>query len=159
MKILNASPEFGKQLNEGETREFLTKSKLNVHIGTIDSKGDSNIHPTWYYYDTESDKFYIETSKNSKKIENMEGKGLVYFCVDEPKFPYKGVRGKGKVKIHENIEHNIPIAEKIMIKYLGSLAHPMASTLMSNVRSGSSVILEVVPSYYSTWNYATQNQS
>jgi hypothetical protein len=129
MKILNASPEFGKRLNEGETREFLTKSKLNVHIGTIDSKGDSNIHPTWYYY------------------------------VDEPKFPYKGVRGKGKVKIHENIEHNIPIAEKIMIKYLGSLAHPMASTLMSNVRSGSSVILEVVPSYYSTWNYATQNQS
>jgi nitroimidazol reductase NimA-like FMN-containing flavoprotein (pyridoxamine 5'-phosphate oxidase superfamily) len=96
MKILNASPEFGKQLNEGETREFLTKSKLNVHIGTIDSKGDSNIHPTWYYYDTESDKFYIETS-NSKKIENMEGKGLVYFCVDEPKFPYE-LEGRARLK-------------------------------------------------------------
>ena len=102
MRILNASPEFGKQLNEYETREFLAESKLNIHIGTVDSKGDPNIHPTWYYYDTNGDKFYIETSRNSKKIENMKGKRVVYFCVDDSKFPYKGVRGKGEIKIHEN---------------------------------------------------------
>ena len=65
----------------------------------------------------------------------------------------RGVRGKGKVKIHEDINHNIPIAEKIMVKYLGSLAHPMATSLMGSVKDGNSVILEITPSYYSTWDY------
>jgi hypothetical protein len=78
--------------------------------------------------------------------------------VDDPNPPYKGVRGKGKVKIHENIDHNIPIAEKIMVKYLGSLAHPMATTLMSNVKDGDSVILEITPNYYSTWDYSINDK-
>ena len=158
MRILNASPEFGTQLTEDETRNFLGNSKLNIHIGTIDDEGDPNIHPTWYYFDITNDKFYIETSKNSKKIENMKRKNLIYYCVDEPKPPYKGVRGKGNVKIHKEIVHNIPIAEKIMVKYLGSLAHPMASSLMSNVKNGDSVILEITPSYYSTWDYSEKRR-
>jgi S-ribosylhomocysteine lyase LuxS involved in autoinducer biosynthesis len=62
--------------------------------------------------------------------------------------------GKGKVKIHEDINHNIPIAEKIMVRYLGSLEHPMAKALMSSVKNGDSVILEISPSYYSTWDYS-----
>lgn len=158
MKILSASPEFGTQLTENETRNFLGNSKLNIHIGTIDSRGDPNIHPTWYYFDVNSNKFYIETSKNSKKIENIERKNLVYYCVDEPNPPYKGVRGKGKAKIQEDIDHNIPIAEKIMVRYLGSLAHPMASALLSNVKNGDSVILEITPSYYSTWDYSEKKR-
>ena len=40
-----------------------------------------------------------------------------------------------------------------MIRYLGSLEHPMAKALMSSVKNGDSVILEVSPSYYSTWDY------
>jgi hypothetical protein len=58
---------------------------------------------------------------------------------------------KGKVKIHEEIDHNISIAEKIMVKYLGSLAHPVATYVMSSVKGGDSVTLEITPSYYSTW--------
>lgn len=50
------------------------------------------------------------------------------------------------------------IAEKIMVKYLGSLAHPMASSLMSNVKNGDSIILEINPSYYSTWNYSEKRR-
>ena len=40
--------------------------------------------------------------------------------------PFKGVRGKGSVKIHEDVNYNVPIAEKIMVKYLGNIEHPMA---------------------------------
>jgi len=50
--------------------------------------------------------------------------------------PYKGVRGKGKVGIHNDINHNMPIAEKIMVGYLRSLAHPMATSLMNSVKNG-----------------------
>ncbi|OLD41661.1 MAG: hypothetical protein AUI60_00915 [Thaumarchaeota archaeon 13_1_40CM_2_39_4] len=150
MRILNANPGFATPLTEDEIRKFLGNSKLIIHIGTIDSKGDPNIHPTWYYFDVTKNKFYIVTNKNSKKKENLNGKNHVYYCVDYPNPPYKGVRGKGRVKIHEEIDHNISIAEKIMVKYLGSLAHPVATSVMTSVKGGDSVILEITPSYYST---------
>jgi len=59
--------------------------------------------------------------------------------------PYKGGRGKGRMRIHEDINHNIRIAEKIMVRYLGSLAHPIATSVMNTVRDGGSVILEITP--------------
>jgi general stress protein 26 len=157
MRILNASPGFGAPLTESEVINFLTNSKLNIHIGTLDKKGEPNIHPTWYYFDSNDNRFYIETSKQSRKTENMDANNIIYYCVDDPSPPYKGVRGKGKVKIHEDISHNIPIAEKIMIRYLRSLEHPMAKALMSSVKNGDSVILEISPSYYSTWDYSKRN--
>ena len=36
----------------------------------------------------------------------------IAFCIDDSKFPFKLVRGKGTVKIHEDVCHNIPIAKK-----------------------------------------------
>jgi hypothetical protein len=51
MKILNADPGFGRELTEDEVRNFLGNNKLNIHIGTIDSNGDPNIHPPWYFFD------------------------------------------------------------------------------------------------------------
>ena len=152
MKILNADPLFGRPLTENQIKDFLSNSKLIIHIATIDGKGQPNIHPTWYYFDATNNKFYIETAKSSKKVENLIRNNLIYYCVDVPHPPYKGVRGKGKVRIHENVDHNIPIAQKIMVRYLGSLAHPIATSVMETVRDGDSVILEITPSFYSTWD-------
>jgi uncharacterized pyridoxamine 5'-phosphate oxidase family protein len=152
MKIFNADPAFGRPLKEDEIKTFLNNSKLNVHIATIDEKGEPNIHPTWYYFDSTENKLYIETAKNSKKVQNLRRNKVIYYCVDVPNLPYKGVRGKGMVKIHENVGYNVPIAEKIMVRYLGSLAHPIATSLISSVKNGDSVILEITPSYYSTWD-------
>jgi nitroimidazol reductase NimA-like FMN-containing flavoprotein (pyridoxamine 5'-phosphate oxidase superfamily) len=154
MRIYNASPGFGAPLTENEIRHFLTNSRLNIHIGTLDRKNEPNIHPTWYYFDNNENRFYIETSKKSRKAVNLNAKNIIYYCVDDPNPPYKGVRGKGRVKIHEDVNHNIPIAEKIMVRYLGSLEHQMAKSLMSSVRAGDSVILEISPIYYSTWDYS-----
>ena len=116
LKILNANPGLGAPLNEQETRDFLTASKLNVHLGTVDEKGNANIHPAWYYYLPSNDKIYVETSKQSKKTYNLRRKESVYFCIDDPNFPYKGVRGKGSVKIHEDINFSNPTIEKILIR-------------------------------------------
>jgi hypothetical protein len=45
MGILTASPGFGAPLTEGEVRNFLTNSKLNIHLETVDEKGYSNTDP------------------------------------------------------------------------------------------------------------------
>ena len=70
-----------------------------------------------------------------------------------PNPPYKGVKGRGICRIYDDINHNIPIAEKIMTKYLGSMQHPMAQKLISFVKNGDSVIIEISPKYFSTWDY------
>ena len=159
MRILDASAGFSAPLTEQEAREFLTEIKLNVHIATLDENGDPNIHPTWYYFDSSKDNIYIETSKDSKKAINLRKNNTVYFCVDAPNMPYKGVRGKGTVRIHEDIEYNIPITEKIMLRYLGSIEHPIAKTLIGYVKKGHAVILEIIPSYFSTWDDSKISQA
>lgn len=153
MKIINASPEFGLPLNEQEIKDFLSSSKLNLHLATVNERNEPNIHPIWYYYDGDKDRIYVETSKHSKKLDNIRKNNTIYFCVDEPNPPYKGVKGRGLVKIHEDIVHNLENGKKIWLKYLGSLEHPMASSLQSYMEKGESVVLEINPDYYSTWDY------
>lgn len=97
MHILNANPGFGTPLTEEQVIDFLTNSKLNLHLSTIDEKGDPNIHPTWFFFNPPTNKIYIGTWKRSKKATNLKNHDTIYFCVDEPNQPYKGVRGKGIV--------------------------------------------------------------
>ncbi len=152
MKILNAGPGFSQPMTKDEIISFLTSGKRNIYIATMDEKNEPNIHPVWYVFDPSKEKFYIETSKYSKKKKNLETSNIIYFCVDEPTIPYKGVRGKGKIKIHENIDTVIPICENNMKKYLGSLDHPMAKALVNLAKSGESVGIEISPLYFSTWD-------
>jgi hypothetical protein len=58
------------------------------------------------------------------------------------------------VKTSIDIEYNIPIAERIMIKYTGDLGNKVAKVLMDGVRVGQSAILEISPTYYSTWDHS-----
>jgi len=51
------------------------------------------------------------------------------YCIDDPSPPLKGVRGKAVVKIHEDINHNIPIAKKLMLKALEAFTIPSQNGL------------------------------
>ena len=153
MKIVHGSPGFGSELTETQTIDFLSKSKLNLLLGTIDESGEPNVHPVWYLYD--NGKLYVETAKTAKKTKNIRNKNSVYFCVDDETIPYKGVRGKGTVRILEDIQSNIPIAEKIMIKYTGNLENEVAKFLMDGVKNGFSVLLEITPKYFATWDHSS----
>ena len=126
---------------------------MNLLLGTIDDKGEPNVHPVWYLY--ENGKFYIETSKTAKKASNARSKSTVYFCIDDETMPYKGVRGKGNVRILDDADTNIPIAEKIMIKYTGNLENEVAKFLMNGVKNGLSILLEITPKYFATWDHST----
>jgi len=152
MKILNGNPGVGIPLTEQQTKDFLNTSKLNIHIGTVDEKGHASIHPVWYYYDTSNNKFYVLTGKDSKKVNNLKGNDIIYFCIDDPNPPYKGVRGKGIVKAHENVNFNVPIAKKIAFRYIGTLDHPISYELVERLKNGQGIVLEISPIYYSTWD-------
>ena len=40
------------------------------------------------------------------------------------------------------------------MRYLGSLDDPISQSLMDAIKKGQSVVLEISPKYYSTWDYS-----
>ena len=66
----------------------------------------------------------IITSKVAKKTQNLRNRPTIYFSIDDANPPYKGVKGKGNATIVEDPNRIVPQAEKISIKYLGTLDHP-----------------------------------
>lgn len=153
VRIINADPQMGTSMTEDEAKDYMTKHTI-LHIGIVDNKGESNVAPVGYYFDNSSSKIYITTHKNSKKVRNLSNKKIIPFCIDDPNPPYKGVRGKGEVRVHEEIDHNRLIAEKLLMRSLGSLEHPTSKWLLSEIEKGNEVVLEVSPLYYSTWDYS-----
>jgi general stress protein 26 len=154
MKIVNASePELGGPMTEDEVRDFLVNSKKNVHISTLDEKGEPNIHPTWYYFDNNKDKIYIESGKASRKTQNLRRNNIIYYCIDDDNIPYKGVRGKGTVRISQDVNYNLSIIEKIVVRYLGSIEDTMSQNIISTIRNGDAIILEITPKFYATWDH------
>ena len=81
-------------------------------MGTINDNGYPNIHPTRCYFDSVNKKIYLETSKVSKKIDNLRKNNSLYFCIDDLNPPYKGVKGRCICRIHYDINHNLRIAKK-----------------------------------------------
>ncbi len=152
MKIIKAIG-YAPGMNEEEVDKFL-QSKLNLQLATIDETGDPNIQPVWFYHDETKKKLYIMTPKTSKKTRNIRNKPNVYFSIDDENFPPNGVKGKGTATVVEDSMKVVPIAEKIILKYLGTLDHPLAKMLMENARNGTQILLEINPKFFSTWDFA-----
>jgi PPOX class probable F420-dependent enzyme len=151
MKILAATSEIPSMTRE-EAETFL-ESKLNLQIATIDEQGEPNIQPVWFYYDKNTEKLIITTSKSAKKTRNLRNKPSVYFSIDDENLPYKGVKGKGIVTIVEDPDRVVPQADRISMKYLGTLDHPIAKMITDSSKKGEVVVIEISPKFFSTWDY------
>ena len=152
MKINNAIPGFGKQLSEQQVREFLEISKLNLQLGTIDEKGDPNIHPIWYVY--QNNKLYVVTPKKSRKAQNALRQKTVYFSIDDESFPYKGVKGKGSVRLLEDVDSNVETAKKIITKYMGGIENDPGRWIINEIKQENEAVLEIEPKFYSAWSFS-----
>jgi uncharacterized pyridoxamine 5'-phosphate oxidase family protein len=143
-------------MTEEEVKNFMANNDndLLIRIGLIDGKGEPNVVPVAYYFDELSNKIYINTLKTTKKVLSLRKNNIIAYCIDDPRFPFKGVRGKATAIIHEDVNHNIPIAKKFIMKNIGSLDNPIAKWLLTEMENGNEVILEITPRYYSTWRSA-----
>ena len=141
------------KVTEEEVNSFL-ENKLNLQLATIDEEGYPTIQPIWFLYDKGSAKIYVATQKITKKARNIyRNPDKIYFSIDDMNFPYKGVKGRGVARISEDIDWNIPIVEKISIKYLGTTNHPLANMIMENTRKGIQVVIEITPRFFSAWDF------
>ena len=151
MKIITATTET-PVITKKEVERFLG-TKLMLQMSTIDEKGEPNIQPVWFYYDTNREKLLVTTAKISKKTKNLLKKPILYFSIDDENFPYKGVKGKGSVTIIEDPDRTVLEGEKISLKYLGTLEHPIAKMITEHSKKGDNVVIEINPKFFSTWDY------
>jgi nitroimidazol reductase NimA-like FMN-containing flavoprotein (pyridoxamine 5'-phosphate oxidase superfamily) len=148
MKITGAMGS-AYSMTEEEVDKFL-ESKLNLQLATIDELGDPGIQPVWFEYDKDKKSLFIMTPKTSKKAQNIRRKSKIYFSIDDENFPYKGVKGKGEAKVLEDEQKIMLLVEKINMKYLGTLDHPIAKMLIDNTRNGIETVFEITPKFFST---------
>jgi general stress protein 26 len=154
MKIISATTETPGMTKE-EINIFL-ESKLMLQMSTIDELGEPNIQPVWFYYDKNREKLLVTTSKIAKKTKNLRNKPILYFSIDDENFPYKGVKGKGSVTIVEDPTITVSKGEKISMKYLGTLDHPIAKMITESSKKGENVLIEISPKFFSTWDYGKE---
>src|SRR5918994_6195242 len=155
MKVVDATHEI-----PGMTREeadIFLESKLNLQISTLDEKDEPNIQPVWFYYDKDQGKLLITTSKLAKKAQNLRRRPTIYFSIDYENYdgnlPPKGVKGKGTATIVEDPNRIVPQADRISMKYLGTLDHPVAKMITDGSKNGEVVLVEISPKFFSTWDY------
>ena len=70
--------------------------------------------------------------------------------------PYKGVRDKGSVRTHKDVNFQMEIPEKIAIRYLGTLDNPISHEFVERTKESQGIVLEINPKYYSTWDHGKQ---
>ena len=151
MKIVAASSSI-PSMTRDEAEKFL-ESKLTLQLATTDEKGEPNIQPVWFYHDKDEGKLLIITSKVAKKTQNLRNRPTIYFSIDDANPPYKGVKGKGNATIIEDPNRIVPQAEKISIKYLGTLDHPAAKEMADRSKNGEGILVEISPKFFSTWDF------
>lgn len=102
-------------MTEEEVKSFMANNDNNllIRLGIIDEKGEPNVAPLAYYYDDVSNSIYFTTRVTTKKVSSVIRRNIVGYCIDDPNPPFKGVRGKGIVRIHEDVAYNITIAKTI----------------------------------------------
>ena len=96
MKVREA--EKGTGMTETEATKYLVGSRSNMILGTVDANGNPSMQPVWYYFDPQTQKIYMYTYRKAAKASNMRSRDVVYFDVDDDRFPNKGVRGRGRAK-------------------------------------------------------------
>src|SRR5215831_12497222 len=124
-------------MTKQEIDKFLGSGRMILRLGTVDVDGGPAIHPVWYYYN--SDKIYLFTGKNARKLENIRKNSRVYFTIDTDAAPNKGVRGKGTAKLVTESSRTIPIGEKIVLRYLDNIDTGYGKDMIDYVRKGTSV--------------------
>jgi len=139
-----------RPMNKEEVANFLAKGRI-LKLATIQKK-KPHLIPIWYLY--EDGKLFFCTSRTSKKIKNIENNNKISACVDIGEWFYdlKYVTVEGKARILRQGDAK-DIAEKIMVKYLGSIDDPNAKEYLNDPNI---IMVEITPTKILSEDYTIE---
>ena len=72
--------------------------------------------------------------------------------MDHDKWPYMGVKGKGKARIIDDIDEALSRGAKILARYVKE-GTPLSRLVLDQIKKGKYVVVEITPAYFTSWNY------
>jgi PPOX class probable F420-dependent enzyme len=142
----------GIGMSERQIRKFLVQSRSALLLGTTNPDGTPMIHPVWYYFDPGKNKLYFYTEPSLLKTRNIKKRSQVYFDVDDDKWPYKGVKGRGRARIITAKGETLALGRKILARYVKK-GRPLFKGAFEKMESGGYIIIEVTPAYFTSWDF------
>lgn len=94
------------------------------------------------------------TNSSTRKLQNITRKARVYFSIDTDDMPNKGVKGKATASIVTDDDARVSLGERIVRKYVGDAQTDYARGLLQFVKGSRSTVVEIVPRYYTVWDYS-----
>ena len=134
----------GIGMTEHGIRRFLAQSRSNLLLATTNADGTPTMHPVWYYFDPVKTKLYFYSGPGLKKTTNIRKRKQVYFDVDDDRWPYKGVKGKGSAKILTAKSGALSWGAKILARYTKK-GSPLFKTAFGRMKNGGYVVIEITP--------------
>ena len=110
--------------------------------------GYPSIISLWYLY--KNGKIYCATQKNAKVVSYIKNNNRCAFEITTGHFPYKGIRGHGKVTIREDIA--IETLNSLIDRFIGNKESYLSRYLLK--RKNDEVALEITPKKLFPWDYS-----
>jgi hypothetical protein len=102
----------------------------------------------WFLY--RQGRLYCATQESARVVAYLQQDPRCAFEIAEDRPPYCGVRGQAKAKIRKDI--GTEILEDLLLRYLGTLDHPLATGLLA--KAETEVAIELEPLQAFTWDFS-----
>ena len=124
------------------------KLKIPIRLSFLDSKNEPAVISLWYKY--RNGKIFCATQKSAKIVQYLKENPICGFEIAADSPPYKGLRGKGIVKINE--DRGSEILGILIDKYLENKESKLSQFLKRN--SKTEVAIEITPKTIFSYDYS-----
>ena len=133
---------------EKELQITWSKLKIPIRIAFVDCNNEPKVISLWYV--CINGKIFCATQKSAKIVKHLKENPICGFEIAADSPPYKGLRGKGIVKILEN--NGKKILRILMDKYLDDKESKLSQFLKDN--SKTEVAIEITPKKIINYDYS-----
>lgn len=130
--------------------DYLTDAVVPVRLGCLDLKGNPVVLSLWYIY--RDGYLYCATSSSARVVQYLKQDDRCAFEIASDLPPYCGVRGRGKAVLVP--EKGAAILERLLLRYIGDLQHPLSRELLS--RRELEIAIHIKPDSVSSWDFSSR---
>ena len=138
----------GENLIAEEIARYLSEIKIPIRLACITDAGWPLVTSLWFVF--MNGKLYCATQRRAKVIEFLSQNPRCGFEIASDQPPYRGVRGKGRVKLSEDMGPKV--LRILMDKYQIRKDSTLGQFLLSN--SNNEIAIDIEPIRIFTWDYS-----
>ena len=125
-----------------------TELKIPIRVSFLDSNKEPGVISLWYVYI--NGKIFCATQKSAKIVQYLKENPICGFEIAADSPPYKGIRGKGFVRIFE--DEGSKVLSILIDKYLEKKESKLSQFLERN--SKTEVAIEITPRSIFNYDYS-----